>query len=260
MDGYMVWEAPDGRMSILVSRQALAGLQDLADEGAGATLVGRAERMEESGRRVVTIESFESGIARLYDPAVVGFVRCRRQTVLHLNDAEYRILKDAPDLVCLMIRPDGSGDAIGGFFYREGRTIRCPSPALQFPISADALDCKGMLCVKEQERAEAPQAEAVAEEPRKRFSVKRLLYAAAGLVFLLSPVAIWRAMQHDSGAVAPAVSPARESTGPAPSTPGPPVAATPVAAAPRVQKTQAPRRLAHHGRLRRARNLSKHVR
>ncbi len=250
--GYLVWEASDGRLSILVSRLVLERLRDFADREAGAVLLGHVERMEASGRRVVTIENFESGVSRLYDPAVVGFARCRRQAALHLADADFRILKDAPDMVCLMIRPDAVESAIGGFFYREGRTIHCPSRALQFRISAEALDRDGMLCVKEPARAAEPRTAVVIDDDAPSHSpLKRIIYAVAGVALLLSPYVIWRAMQHDSGTVTPVAAPVRNSAAPVAVTPAP---------APQAYKTQAPQRLAHHGRLRHARNLTKHVR
>src|ERR1700681_5072045 len=126
MDSYLLWEPPEGTLSILVSRTALERLKRFAEEAftsarpdAGAVLLGHSEELAGSGRRVVTVENFQSGVSRLHDSSVVGFVRCRAQKALHLDPSAFQMLKSSPDLVCLMVRPDGKGPA-GGFFYREG--------------------------------------------------------------------------------------------------------------------------------------------
>lgn len=183
-----MWEAPEGAFSVLVRRNVLERLKLFAEEAfsgtrveTGGVLTGRSEDLIESGQRVITIENFECGVSRLHDEGVVGFVRCRRQTVLHLNDADFLALRAGLGLVSLMVRPDGKGGAAGGFFYREGKTVRCPPPRMQFPIHGGAADCRGLL--------HATPEETNPETPGSR--TKRLLYATVGLVLMLSSFAIW---------------------------------------------------------------------
>src|ERR1700680_15120 len=128
MDSYLLWEPPEGTLSILVSRGVLERLKSFAEEAftsarpdAGAVLLGHSEELAGSGRRVVTVENFQSGVSRLHDASVVGFVCCRAQKALHLDPSDFRMLKSSPELVCLMVRPDTKGGPTGGFFYHEGK-------------------------------------------------------------------------------------------------------------------------------------------
>lgn len=191
MDGYLLWEVPEGTLSILLSRSLLARLKDhveqvLGDAFAetGAVLLGRSDLLIESGRRVITIEDFDRGVSRLRDSAVVGFMQCRKQKTLHLEETDFRLLKACPDLVCLMVRPDTEHGAVGGFFYREDRTVKVPGTAMQFPISPDALDCKGLLCMGSETQSELG-------EQRRHSKRRRLLFATAGLALILCPLVIW---------------------------------------------------------------------
>ena len=192
MDGHLLWEVPDGTLSILVSRGLLARLKDHIQQvfgdpfaETGAVLLGRSEVLIESGRRVITIEDYDTGVSRLRESKVVGFLQVRRQKTLHLEETDFRLLKAGPDLMCLMVRPDATHGAIGGFFYREDRTVKVPAESMQFPISPEALDCRGLLCVG---REAEDRARETAERQSRR---KRLFFAAAGLALIVSPVVMW---------------------------------------------------------------------
>ena len=192
MDGYLLWEVPEGTLSILVSRALLARLKDHIQQvfgdafaETGAVLLGRSEVLIESGRRVITIEDYDTGVSRLREAKVVGFVQIRRQKTLHLEETDFRLLKAGPDLVCLMVRPDATHGAVGGFFYREDRTVKVPAPSMQFPISSDALDCRGLLCMGHDAN------DGGRETAQRRSRRKRLFFAAAGLALILSPVVMW---------------------------------------------------------------------
>lgn len=258
MDSYLLWEPPEGTLSILVSRSVLERLQHFAGEAftsarpdAGAVLLGHSEELADSGRRVVTVENFQSGVSRLHDSSVVGFVRCRAQKALHLDPSDFRMLKSSPDLVCLMVRPEGNGAPAGGFFYREGKTVRYPRADMQFAISPHAVDCRGLLFVREREHAEDADVE---RQPRN--VRKRLTFAAVGLALMLAPAAFWmvsRAHQQGTNNEPPAIAttPAAAVSEPAP------VSHPRLVSEPAVPE-RAP--LARHSRLRHGRKLSKHVR
>ena len=97
-------------------------------------MLGHAEDVPESRRRVITIENFQSGVSRLHDSRVIGFVRFQRS--MHLDRADFALLKECPALVCLVIRQDAAKRLTGGFFYRDGDKIAYPAEALQFPLAA----------------------------------------------------------------------------------------------------------------------------
>lgn len=186
-----MWEAPDGTLSILVRRDLLSRVKGLAEDAfsgvlpdSGGVLLGRAEDLIEAGRRVITIEDVEMGLSGLRDPATVGFVRFRRQQELHLSEADFLAIRAGIGLVCLMVRPDARYGAIGGFFYREDKTVRCPAREMQFPIDPASPDCR-MVAYHEPEDDHDDDAR---DEPK---SAKRLVYAGVGLVLLLSPVVVW---------------------------------------------------------------------
>lgn len=252
MDSYLLWEPPEGTLSILVSRTVLERLKHFAEEAftsrkpdAGAVLLGHSEELAGSGRRVVTIENFQSGVSRLHDASVVGFVRCRAQKALHLDPSDFRMLKSTPGMVCLMVRPDGNVGPTGGFFYREGKTVGYPRADMQFPISSQAVDCRGLLFVREIQPDEEP-----AVEQKPRATRQRLTYAAVGLALMLSPVAYWMASRHHTPDTP--VEPAVIETTPARLVSEPRAVAEP-------RETARPP-LPRHSRLRHGRKLSKHVR
>jgi hypothetical protein len=187
VQGYFLWEAADGELSILVRRSVLQRLKMFAEEAlsgarteTGGMLIGRSEDLIESGQRVITIERFESGMSPLPDD-VVGFARFRRQMALHLNDADFLALRASLGLVSLMVRPDGKGGAVGGFFYRKGKTVRYPTMHMQFPIDAGAGDCRASV---------RPTLEGTYPETAPS-RAKRLLYAIVGLALMLASFAIW---------------------------------------------------------------------
>jgi hypothetical protein len=79
-----------------------------------------------------------------------------------------------------MVRPDGDGGAVGGFFYREEKTVQWPPARMQFPIDGAANDCRGFISA-------APGEADVETGPATR----RIVYAAVGLALMLSPLAVW---------------------------------------------------------------------
>ena len=187
MEGYLTWEAPEGGLSIFVHRSVLKDLKLFAEDAfsgayveTGGLLTGCSEDRIEPGGRVVTIENFERGVSRLHDQDVVGFVRCRRQTSLHLNESDFLALRSGLGLVALMIRPDGNAGAVGGFFYREGRMVQCPPARMQFPIDGAARDCPDL-----------PVATAQDTDPAAPATARRVVYATIGLALMLSSFAIW---------------------------------------------------------------------
>ena len=193
MHGYLLWEASGGQVSILVRRDILDELKEVAqeefsesDEEAGGVLMGRSEKLVEAGRRVITIENFQTGMSALHSRSfagsVVGFVRFRRQRTLHLKDTDFLTLRAGLELVCLMVRPDEKKGAVGGFFFRDGKTIRCPVASLQFPIDSAAKDCSESAAAAE----ESPEP---VDEPGG--GTRRLLYAAIGFALMCSSLAIW---------------------------------------------------------------------
>jgi hypothetical protein len=188
VQGYLLWEEPEGACSILVRRSLLDRLKSFAQEAfsntraeSGGVLLGRSEALVESGRRVISIENFEAGVSRLHERGVVGLVRFRRQTMLHLNEADFLALRTGLGMVCLMVRPDSDEGVIGGFFYRDGKTVRCPPMGMQFPIDSEAHDCRGW---------GSPIHVDAGDEPSPSRG-RRLVYAAIGLVLMASSFAIW---------------------------------------------------------------------
>ena len=184
-----MWEAPELKLSILLRRKVLDKLKEVAQqvfsapgEEAGGLLVGHAENLVETGERVITIENFESSMSGLHDPSldgqVVGFARFRRQRTLHLKEPDFRALRAGLDQICLMIRPDGTGRAIGGFFFRQGKAIQYPTATMQFPIDETTADCHPVL-------------REVIDDTEADSGTKRLLYAGIGLVLMLASLAIW---------------------------------------------------------------------
>ena len=191
MEGYLIWEAPGGTLSILVRRDLLSRLKYLAEDAfsgglpdSGGVLLGRAEDLIESGQRIITIEDAEVGLSRLRDSASVGFVRFRRQQELHLNEADFLALRAGVGLVCLITRPDARHGAIGGFFYMAEKTIRYPVPEMQFPIDPASPDCRTLPSPEAEDEVD----DDAGKEPKR---AKRLVYAAVGLALLLSPVVVW---------------------------------------------------------------------
>jgi len=187
VQGYLLWEAPEGAFSILIRRSVLERLKLFAEQAfsggyseTGGVLLGRSEDLIEAGRRVISIENFESGVSPLHDDSV-GFVRFRRQRALHLNEVDFLALRAGLGLVSMMIRPDGNGGAVGGFFYREGKIVRCPPAWMEFPIDGGAGDCHGFV--------RATLEDTDAGRPTTR--TERLLYATVGLVLMICSVAIW---------------------------------------------------------------------
>lgn len=188
MQEYLLWEPPEGSLSILVRRSLLERLKVAAEKAfsdpdaeTSGVLLGHAEDLIESGKRVITIENFESGVSGLHNAAVVGFARFRRQKALHLNEADFLLLRAALGLVCLMIRPDHRAGAVGGFFYREHKTVRCPESSMQFPLDSRATNCRGTIAAVNADTSQkAPEGTA-----------RRLVYAAVGLVLMLGSLAIW---------------------------------------------------------------------
>jgi hypothetical protein len=161
------------------------------------------------------------------------------------------MLKSSPDLVCLMVRPDGNDGPTGGFFYREGKTVGYPRADMQFPISSQAVDCRGLLFVRETDHGEESTI-----ERRPRNTRQRLAFAAVGLLLMLSPAAFWMATRHPQQDTS--ITPAAIGTTPAAAVSEPPPVSHPrLVSEPRVVE-RAP--LPRHSRLRHGRKLSKHVR
>jgi len=178
-------------MSIAVRRSLLDHLKEFASQafsipgdGSACVLLGRVEHFPESGQRVITVEDLDTGLSALHGQAAVGFVRFRRQRALHLAKPDYLTLKENPELVCLIIRPDANDTAMGGFFFRDGRTVLCPPDSMQFSIDSTAADCR---------RPFTPLSEEPVVEETPSSPMMRLFYGTLGMALLLLSVTVWLA-------------------------------------------------------------------